>query len=330
MTEEVKQPNFEFSYIESRQVVHLSGGLRGGVYADGHLVIYPTCDGEVLEFPEAKDASEHRAILSELGLQFVGLEMVHEKDGLEHSQWHPYETGENDATMIWSGVSHAAASSSDPQLEKLVRKIWFSINASSLRLRDVSQAYHRQNQLAIGREINPSTRFSNVETFDLYMSLHSALVEMCSARDYLAQFIAKRVLKNVQASTMGELYKKLKSLQQPHSLAEEIQIICNKKEENGWLARLGQFRDIIVHETPISGLNDELGMKAKVIDTGATLLHAIIVSIPRDPIAQDDNFVDALSYIRFSYARLSDFSKRVANASGLSTDIPVITDADLA
>ena len=173
-------------------------------------------------------------------------------------------------------------------------------------------------------------RFSNVEAFDLYMSIHSAFVEMCTARDYLAQFAARRVFGGIKIETMHELVKKLSQSGQWHELADEIGAICDRSSDDGWMARLSRFRNIVVHQTPISSLSDERGMKAKEIHTEAGTLRVIVVAIPRDPISPDGNFVDALSCVRFLHAKLTAFSKRIAGACGLSAETPILTDADLA
>jgi hypothetical protein len=264
--------------------------------------------------------------LSGLGLDFLGYEIISEQDGLRHCFWELFDPNQPYGFHIidvWKQIAFSARQDGSADAEMVARSINFALRASGLRLRDVSNQYHFQNVYAAVNGIKPGIRFMNVETFETHLNLHSMLVEMCSARDYLARFIS-RFLISESIPTMSSLYKRLKKVNPGGQLANTILAVCDKKSPDGWMARLGYFRDLVVHQSPIITFAERYVTGDSVVAGKHTLL-SIRVGVPRDPITSiDSDYVDALGHFRQLFLQLLQFSRLAANASGIKPVIPHI------
>src|ERR1700733_2372253 len=132
------------------------------------------------------------------------------------------------------------------------KHVAFSLRTSAIRLRDISREYVFQSRIA-AREGKPNGhRFANIEIFDLFAALHSFLTEMCSARDYLAQFISRHVLNDPKHAAMHSLYESLKKNgTEPSSIRDLILSAYNSGKPRGWPGQPSWLRNQNVHEEPI-------------------------------------------------------------------------------
>jgi hypothetical protein len=213
-------------------------------------------------------------------------------------------------------------------LGELAKHISFSLRTSSFRLRDVSREYGFQNLCAVRQRMEEGRRFSNVETFDLFMALHSFLTEVCSARDYLARFISKYVLPGTNGTSMARLHKKILKDRISHPVAKLVSRVCDSQSSNGWMARLSQFRNRIVHVEPIRNVSES---EFVCVDRVARSPFAIIyLGVPKDPMnAVEGNYVDALAHFRSLMIEMLDFARSVASYSPVRPEIPQILEEDL-
>lgn len=328
------EPKFKISSVPTTDELHLYGGIRAFTSKDNGLVMWPTVEGNGVENASVSDKRAYRQAFTQVGLDLIGWEAISEINGTTHSTWYLFDS---DTGMHgiddWAGVAYAAHLAKDAEAESVARHISFSMNAASLRLRDISQAYHFQCLHVVQSKIGCGRRFQNVEMFDLYMALHSFLTEACSARDYLARFIALRVSKfagSTKIGTMNALFQRLmKEGSNNEPLLHEILAICDKAKPDSWMARLGRFRNLIVHEAPIRSLSKDTFLVANPVEISGRILPSIYVDIPSDPFSDTPTFVDALAHFRGLMLRLLSFSKSVITASPIKPRIPHFTDADL-
>jgi hypothetical protein len=215
--------------------LHLTGGLQAMTHASGHLILYPTTKKETVEVGSSAEKG-YSSLFSVLGLDYFGYEEVFEENGIKYSRWnfHTPDYGSGDLVVqIWRQIAYTAMRKWSPGDEEIPQYIAFSLRASILRIRDISRQYQFQNIYATHKQIAEGRQFSNLEVFDLYMNLHSALVEMCSARDYLARFISQRILRRVNADDMASLYRRIKTGAADHPIKEMILCICDQQRPDG-------------------------------------------------------------------------------------------------
>jgi hypothetical protein len=318
---------FSYSTVPIYDVIHASGGTRWSQRPTGWFALL-RASGEPINFPEVRSQEQFGQFLRSHDLIPIGWEQIQMPQGILRSIWTLFEGGGH-AADLWSGIAYAARKANQNEIAEDARNITFALRTSALRIRDVSNEYHHQNILASNGDAKLGKRFANIELFDLYMALHSLLVEMCSARDYLARFISTHIFRQDEATKMSELFRQVSSKKTKHALAEEIRIICDAKHPGAWMARLGRFRNLIVHEAPIATLGERF-LTAKPLDLGTATVCSIHLGIPRDPIQSlDGERVDALANFHGLSRNLFQFAQRVADASCIRPERITITDADL-
>lgn len=309
--------------------LHLPGGLRAGTDRAGCLYIGPTVEGGGLQFSGVTDTGRYRTALIRMGLDLIGYETLTE----EHNTWTFLTPRElHHAISHWPAIAHAANQAGNNTAEELARHVAFALRGASIRIRDISRAYGWQCSNVVRNGIQCGRRFSNVELFDLYLALHSFLTEAASARDYLARYISICLYRHTKpADTMHTLYQSVRSGQVTASpLLQELVLVCDKDNADGWLARLGRYRNLIVHEAPIDSFVQSKFIVANAIVIAGRTLPAVHVSIPQDPFAEAaTSYVDALERFRFFMLKLLELSARVIGESPVRPEFPTLTDEDL-
>lgn len=325
------------SYVTS----YLSGGLCAATHKGGCLMLRPTVSGGALLFNRVTDLKGYYAAIRSHGFDLIGTERVSDPDGLlAMGDWYPFDPGRQRTALavdqLWSQIGNTCRQAGDTSAADLARSITFSLRASALRLRDCAKEYHWQNSNAVVQKQRPGGRFSNIKSFDLDIALHSLLVEMGSARDYLAHFISRQMLKERSpVDAMVALHERAKRGKlpsaSPHSvLIDEVLKICDEEHSEGWMARLGEFRNIIVHRSPISSLAERHFLIADTVSVGDHALYQIRFPIPSDPFnTSASEQVDALNHFLDLHRRLRAFAQLVAEASGIKPTMLNITDNDL-
>lgn len=319
--------------VAVRDTLHLFGGLRAGTHQDEFLVIYPTRTAGELEIRDITDTRDYRSAIRRVGLDLIGHDSISNQGRFHLADWHLFEPeapGLASPLVKWPQIAFSAHKLGDAEATEMARDVAFALRTSSLRLRDICHAYARQNDYAVLKKIAPGTKFSNVESFDLYMALHAFLTEASSARDYLARYVAKRVLNILDIETMAGLYRHVRSCQPSHGLAEEILKVCDQNRPEGWMARLTRFRNLVIHKSPITKWSEQKYLTSNELLVGESQLLTIYLGIPRDPInAPNDNYVDALVHFRSLLLQLLRFASLVVEASSIKPEMPNITERDL-
>jgi hypothetical protein len=130
-----------------------------------HLVLWPTIEESAVENSSVTDKRAYRDAFTRLSLDLVGREATSEIDGTTHSTWYLFDPvtrmrGIDD----WSGIAHAAYVASDVEASEIARHISFSLQAASLRLRDVSRSYGFQSLHVVRSGTGCGRRFQNIES----------------------------------------------------------------------------------------------------------------------------------------------------------------------
>jgi hypothetical protein len=310
--------------------LHLSGGIRAGTNEDGQLVIYPTVDmvGAVFSITNKE---KYFSFFQSMGLNLIGHETTMDDNVLSHVDWHPFMPSSLNAADEWSQISYGAKQTKNESASDLAHYIAFSLRTAALRLRDVSREYGKQQIYATSKKLSPNGHFSNTNIFDLYMALHSFLVEICSARDYLASFISSYIIKDIKrVDSMAKLLEELKKRQSNHELAQLILQICDPENENGWMAQLTKFRNLIAHQAPINNHTENKWLTAHSLKAGQKQFLSIYLGVPKNPLKPENKiYIDALEGFYGFMVQMQIFAQNVAEQSGIEPQVMHLTEADL-
>ncbi len=329
---------FTYEKIQRDVILHFSGGLRGSRWPLSSLKIGPVDTQEQGFQLDNIPENEFLSPLQQLGLVWIGTEEIALIKGLPHSFWYSFGYGNcekykiDEVSQVWSAIAYAGHQQRNTLLSEQARSIGFSLIASSLRLRDISNEYHRQLRFALVGEVKENCRFGNTEQFDLFLALHSFFAEMCSARDFLARFIALFIHKAGDFSQMSKYYKYLAKQDSTDDLGKRILSICDKKNADGWMARLGQLRDNIIHSAPLHQQNQSEMIMLQYQETPYKVtLPQIIYEIKIDPFDESPTAVlkDALRHCHLLLAQMEEFAAFVSTFSPVRPQIRTITDKDI-
>jgi hypothetical protein len=277
-------------------LLHLRGGIRANIVPGPDLVVLPSSTAGELRF-KLKQIPDLFVDLSEARLDPIGIEFIQDPDqraGLYPPIWQPIHTHRrslDDCVGLWRALAIGATQADNYELFALAARIAFGFQAASLRLRDLSRAYNRELDTLISKGLfTVGTRGKSVNTFQIFLEIHSFFSEAATLRDHLAEFVARHVLKDhisdaTRIRLMSTLVKHvLKPAREKHSMADELHRAT--KEPEGWLATFSAYRDLFIHYLPASQAapGGFVWKSSHSISNGATLPR-ITVPLPADPFS---------------------------------------------
>jgi hypothetical protein len=245
----------------SSRLFHLTGGVRAYNLEGPETDFEPMVLGDKvckIRVPNYASAYKH---IESLGVQVIGVDFyTHalELKGEAPPHWRVFSRGWPTATQAqqWAEISHAAFEEKNGHLWDLASRISQQVRTCDWQLRQVSQAYaaqlmgrYKQKSIAAG------SRFVDGFTNLAYIAIQSYLIDACTLRDYLAEFLAhftwKQLLKaeEVIDSLTGLRTKILLRVPRPDPLAD---FISTSIADGGWLRQLGEYRNLIVHTAPLA------------------------------------------------------------------------------
>jgi hypothetical protein len=278
--------------------VHLIGGCRA-INNPGPLVdLTPnTLDAKCARF-ELKSYGTIYWQLKSYGLGIIGVDFYShalEVQGLIPPDWRAYHRQKQkswpsfEAIQIWGTIRNAAFQNKNGILWDLASRIAYQLYACTWRLRETSEAYSNQlNALVRQSEFEVGAQFMDGFTILVYLALQAFLVDACILRDYLAEFVASFVLssrysKLPKITTMAGLKKHL--LNMADALADPLlEQLKRYTDENGWIRRMGSYRDLIIHSAPLVQAKQKLFAICDAIDIeDGRKLPSILCPIPENP-----------------------------------------------
>jgi hypothetical protein len=203
-----------------------------------------------------------------------------------------------------------------------------------------------QRQFSLGK-------IETLNSFSIYLETHDLLRELCTLRDYLAEFVANFVLKSILSTdnkvyvmSMTSLIKNIsKAKIMDNPIASELCKITDGSE-CGWLARLSAYRDLVVHYVPLGqATRKEFVVKRFLPDSNLGNLPSIYFPIPSNPFSvkqvrskgspfetvsewieaskkDDDSAPDALEYCLHSVENIMSLACKIAEEAPISPEIP--------
>lgn len=254
----------EQQWYDVGRIVHLAGGIRA-INNPGPDVVIPL--GSEASRPTFSIDQYHHLpwVLQSLGFDVIGTEYYETSEqvkGYYPSAWYPFGANKknvnasSEAEKIWSQLAHSAFQQGNMELMDLCSRISFEAKACNQRLRQLSDAYNAELwSLCEQHKFSPG-RVETLNSFSIYLETHDLLRELCTLRDYLSEFVANFILADslnseVRIRLMSKLRKQIRKMGiTDSSVASEICTITDEKED-GWLARLSAYRDLVVHYVPI-------------------------------------------------------------------------------
>jgi hypothetical protein len=346
--------------------VHLLGGARAFNGLDPQVVFTPSVQpGGAFAITLAHYHSIHSR-LGELGVTAIGFDFItsSEAEGLLPTNWRPFlPLGGNvlwpcnDQVAAWAHIAHAAYEANDPRLWDLARRLSHQLRVCAWRLREVSEAYHRQLVARCERRaFGPGERFQDGFTWFVFLAMQGFLVDACILRDYLAEFFAlyccERDARGEAITSMAQLKKKVLSNAVTDALAGDLR---SATDDGGWLHRLGAYRDLVVHCAPLERAGAKILARTSDMRLGDShMLPAVSLALPDDPAqirrarVAGESFsdmelsflakasrgdapgTDCLMYAYQSLNRLTRLVSDFASRSPLAPKPRHLTDADLA
>lgn len=266
MSETMQKDNLNFANLRhgiafSSVCHYFTGGLVGVQATQAGMFTLAPLRGEG-ELRGVTNLSWERLheLAGECGSRFVGSNETLKGDSAVPSEfWRTGiapRLGQLRAEDCWSSISHQAHLEKDDGYAELARYLSVSIQASGIRLRSVARGHHAQLCWALMDEKATGTGFKNTPLFDLYVDFHSLATELCAARDHLANIAARSVGAKISVDGMARL---VDWLDQPkHVDLRKVPMIASllaawgSDEHHGWLRRLGEMRNQMVHRQPMA------------------------------------------------------------------------------
>lgn len=352
-----RQPDGEIFYI------HFTGGFRAGKVDSNRWVIEPVFEGDAAQTKGYLSDAQLRKIVRIGGFRALGFQSSGWSKGEWHSSWRPIVPSEESHLLgpadLWSNISnnlfqatraqrlreskeldHASLSTilDDQTLEeRLAQAISLSLRSMDLAVEAIAEHYHEQlvNRMYAGQV--EGQRSSNTMNQNLFANIHAFFLQLGSARDYLAAFVASRLGMDSghgKVDTMNALKGKLRA---QHSGGDKILDQLTAKgfllpqdgnpdrwEIAGWLKDITDLRNEIVHRRPYGSVHAERFGYAMPLRPDLGLYRYF-----RPIQLKDQSEHDLLDLICTHYRTCAGLFFDAANLSGLDANMMTFTDKDI-
>src|ERR1700731_1168671 len=230
-------------------VIHLPGGLRALQAGSSPLRIDPGSEqGGSLDI-HSESGVPVIPQLKKLGLSVIGVRSLShrwELEGVIPGEWRTFHAGSTkrwisyEGRQKWFEIAHAATKRRLGKLWDIAARISYQIEADTFRLEETSDQYASQLRSLITRgSFRSGSRFEDILTQRVFLSIQSFLIDACVLRDYLAEFAAVYVYKEsaIRITTAASLIKRvLKDESRNDAISLKLR---NATDKHGWLTLLG-------------------------------------------------------------------------------------------
>src|SRR4028118_979412 len=289
----------EDKWHDVSRIIHLVGGLRA-INETGSKVIIPLGSNSLVPTFSIDRYHDLPGELMSLGFKIVGIdnyEISQQVQGYYPPTWYPFHADQADnncsfnAENQWSRLANAAFKAEKIELMDICSRISFEIRACNRRLRQLSKAYHIELWSLCEQQKFLPGKIETLNSFSIYLETHDLLRELCTLRDYLAEFVANFVLKSFlntedRIRLMTSLRKQIiKAKIIDNSIANDLCEITNENE-GGWLSKLSAYRDLVVHYVPLGeATRKEFVVRRFLPGSNLGKLPSIYFPIPSNPFS---------------------------------------------
>lgn len=295
--------DLKVSQSYATEEVHFSGGLRGQLTNRG-WALFPVSGDTEADALVFRTVDAHRSfVTNECGLKLVGV-CVHYSMGDNSPPMDVWEPGSRDpknslnAADSWIAISHHAVKAGDEEYANRATSIGICSKVAGLRLRDLSNEYHRQLGWALSEGKRIGTWFSNAALFELYADCHSLVAELCAARDHLARIAAIHAEAPPKIDSLARLMewvgkeRNRSCTSQP--LITQLLTANGTESEPGWLSRLSALRNEMLHRLPMGADKRVSGLALEQTNTSQGTITTIRLAEPTHETPLEAQGVDPL------------------------------------
>lgn len=269
--------------------VHFSGGLRGAPTNLG-WALFPVSDDKESDAIDFKSPQDHLNFATrQCGLRYLGT-CIRYVSGANSPPMDVWEFCARDpqnglgAADSWGTIGHQAAKAGDTRYAEAASYVCANLRAAGLRLRDVSDGYHKQLNWALAEKRSHGTWFSNAALQDLYADFHSLASELSSARDHVARIAAMHVGAPDRIESLSRLEEWIeKPVNQIHAANPMVHALLDAlgtKTTPGWLRIMGDQRNEMLHRIPMSANKSVTGLVLEQVQTSLGMVSKIRLAEP--------------------------------------------------
>jgi hypothetical protein len=269
----MNQQNIPTKEWPALRVIHINGGSRAINDCNNIVNICPLQNGKKIQFCITEYSSIYKE-LTEKGISILGIEFYsnyYEYNDISPPQWRVNYKHNNifDTIQKWARLTHAGIKKQDGRFIDITSRIRYQLDCCDWRLKEISDYYNKQLlSILADDKFEDCKKFENRYSQLSYLSIQSFLIDACILRDFLAEisylYCYDGVYSNENITTMNSLRKIiLKAGKSNDELTKYI--IENANKEDGWLTKLGTYRDVITHGAPIQLAYDRLFSVCKTV-----------------------------------------------------------------
>lgn len=340
--------------------LHFTGGFRAAKRSVNDWRIEPILAENKPASTGPLSKSQVLSIAKQNNFNLIALQSFGFLDGVYNSSWSPIIPDQSNHSQgpaeLWSQMAgnlsrsrtsdffesaknpsmsevSAALDDRDPT-EALAKYIGLSLRSMDLCMEGIAEHYFEQlvNNLAAGRIDGEQS--ANTSSQTLYANVHSFLLHLGAARDYLAALIAHRLGLSEKIDSLARLVGALGKSDFPNDSLLKILFATgnvaadpNKPAKyvvSGWMEEVTNIRNLFVHKRPYgSRLNESFGW-AKPTQKEAGLYRYF-----RPIETNRDADEDVLDLMHHHYQCCTSLMHQAALAAGEDTSMLHITDEDV-
>jgi hypothetical protein len=341
----------------------LSGGVVAINNSGPHVEIATGVNGPVLTTTQIPTYASFFQIIVGLGFKVIGAtfyESLDEIRGIRPPQSRVFFSGRAwlafELQQSWSEVAHSASQQDLMALMDVASRLSSGLTYCEMRLLDVVRAYSAQLRgRALGNELKDYVRFKDLNSAEVYLTIHALFWELAVLRDTLAEFSAEFVFRIGKITSFGGLIKALKRETKLDELAQEL-ISAANDGTHGWIAEFTAYRNLFTHSAPLEqafGIAFAVQDKRKINEQ--TTIPGIYYPLPPDALnlhkrrssgplylnfdalikdssgrkPHRDSELDALDYLADVFYRLSQLASQLLERSPVKPVRIELTDRDL-
>lgn len=274
------------------RIVHIQGGIRL-INETNPIVklLNHSLDGKELSF-QISDYGQLYSDIEKFNLEIIGIDFYEHNSQLTNKElpdWQPFSKMwlHMKSSNLWSNISYGSYKAKNAKLWDLASRISYQLSLIAFRLKEISNSYNSQLLSILDNNYKNELKFMNSYTWFCHMSIQSCLIDICILRDYLAEYIAKFIFNSeINITTMSGLRKKILNQKDIDEsiLKDPIYLeLKNITDEQGWLKTLGDYRDLIIHSTPLAQAENKLFAIYKIIEIHKKEVPTIFCPIPKNP-----------------------------------------------
>jgi len=335
------------------RIVHLQGGLRAVDVRSDQVFVQLHGTKRFLHFPTPAYANLYVS-LKKLGFEVLGVEFVTQRPYAAPDWWYAPPEGQfklMTASRAWGEMRHLAYQEQKADVVDISKRCTALLELLGIRILQMSNAYNGAYLAQAGNGSLPEgCLFDNTYVPHIEAAIHAFLADATNLRDLLFEFVSKYVLRDRSGSWSFKEFKRHPKLSEYPVAVELIEA-----GSNGWLKRLTDLRNDVVHVAPIGahhsfpscctrkvclpdggtihflsyGLVDGASVKSAATDSVGIENDELIISELQEYKSQLDASDDALKYAWITLGKLIELAEAARTASGLAGIMPTIGPDDI-